>query len=150
MAYTVTGSPAEPFAGAVLDALLADASVTALVGTRIAAATKLNVRTPFPYIVGGRTDVEAGAVAMQKDGGASVVWLDVFSDKNGPHEVHQILSAIRAVLRRDVVLTMPDFLMYGGSLACDEEHVFSEADPDMPERGLFHGVQRWTADLEAA
>ena len=148
MAYAVTGSPAEPFADAFLDRLLATSAVTALVGTRISAALKAGVKTALPYVLGGRRDVLPGSVAMQKEGGEVAIWIDVWSEANGPHEAHQILSAIRAAMGRDVVLTIDGFTMYAGSLACDEERVFQDDDTDMPQKSVWHGVQRWTADLE--
>ena len=57
MPYTVTGSPLGAFGDAVLDALLADATLSVLVGGRIYAVLKTTVRTARPYIVGGRRDL---------------------------------------------------------------------------------------------
>lgn len=149
MSVVVTGSPLGPFADAVLQRLLDTPAVTALVGTRIKAATKEGTRTPAPYITAERRNLNPGSVAMGCDGGEGEVWLDIWSEKNGTHEVHQVLSAIRAALPRDLVLEMPGYRMFGGSLHLDEESVFADFDKDMPQRSLMHGQVAVIADLEA-
>lgn len=150
MSYNPIGSPAGPFADAVLTVLAADAALTALVGGRIYASLKIGSRTALPYIVGEQAGVLPGSVPMQKEGGQGEIVLDTWSDLNGPDEVRRIQSRIRAVLNRDLVLTIPGYRMYGGSLQFEEETAFPEEDADMPEQGLFHGVQRVTADIEVA
>ena len=40
--------------------------------------------------------------------------------------------------------------MVGGSLTCEMSEVFDEVDEDKPDDRLYHGVQRWTADVEEA
>lgn len=156
MPYAVLGSPVEAFASAVLDALLADSTLVGLVGGAAAAATRIvsslprHDRTTFPYIVVPQRGLTAGAVAMQKDGGEAYAVIDVWGEKNGAHEVSQIQSRIRAIFPRDLALSVPGYVMYGGSLAFTEELVLPDFDPDMPQRSLFHGVQRLVADLEVA
>lgn len=148
MTYAVVGSPAEGFGDAVLGALLADVPLSALVGTRVYSATPEHSRTPLPYVVGGRYDVLRGAPAMQKDGARVGLYLDVWSDQNGPHEVLQILSRLHTILARDRLLTVPGYAVMAGSLECEEEHVIADFDVDMPDRSLFHGIQLWCAELE--
>ncbi len=149
MAYTCTGSPVGPFADAVLDALLADAALVAIVADRIVASLKVKAVTPLPYIVGGRRDLMPGSVAMQLEGGRGSVWLDFWSDENSPDEVQRMMSRTKAVLQRRS-LTIPGYTMFAGSLECEEEQVIPDFDPDMPQRSLYHGVQHWAADLEEA
>ena len=147
MPATATGSPLGPFGDAVLDAVAADDAIVAFVGDRVRASVKDQAKSALPFIVGARRDLLPGAVAMQREGGRAAIWVDVWSDKNGPNEVQQILSRIRAVLQRRA-LTVSGYTVLGGSLVCDEEHVFPDFDPDMPQRTLYHGVQKWSADLE--
>lgn len=150
MPYAALGSSIGAFGDAVLSALEADTTLSTLVGGRIVAATKLGRLTALPLIVGERRELLPGSVAMQKEGGAAGIWLDTWSELNGTYEVETIQARIRAVLSRDTMLTIDGYAMYAGSLACDDEQVFGDFDPDMPQRGLFHGVQHFTADLEEA
>lgn len=156
MSLAVLGSPVGVFADAVIAVLQADATLVALMGGTAAVASKIVAslptysRTACPYIVVGQRGLLPGAVAMQQDGGEGWAVIDVWSAQNGPNEVQQIQSRIRAVLSRSTLLTMVGYVMYSGSLAFQEELVLPEDDPDMPERSLYHGVQRVTADLELA
>lgn len=147
MAYTVTGSPLGPFADAVLTALLDDSNLTDIVADRIVASAKTLTRTVYPYIVGGRRDLYPGSVAMQLEGGQASLWLDFWSELNGPDEVQRMMARARASLSRRS-LTVTGFSMMGGSLVCEEELVIPDFDPDMPQKSLYHGVQKWVADLE--
>lgn len=147
MPYTVTGSPLGPFADAVLTALLDDGNLTDIVGPRIVASTKRGERTAFPYIVGGRHDLMPGAVPMQTEGGEASIWLDFWSELNSPDEVRRMMGRARAALSRRT-LPVVGFTMRAGSLACAEELVIPDFDPDMPQKSLYHGVQKWSADLD--
>src|SRR5262245_46163113 len=124
MPHTVTGSPIGPFGDAVLNELLADGNLTAMVGTRIVASLKRTVKTPRPYITAGRRDMltDDFKSAMQLEGGKAVIWLDFWSDANGPHEVQTMMSHARRCLHRNN-LTVHGFTLVGGSLHCEEEHV---------------------------
>lgn len=148
MPYYVTGSPIGPFGDAVLAALLEDGNLADIVADRIVAATKARERTVLPYIVGARRGLLGDGGAMGVAGGQATIWLDYWSEKNGPDEVQRMMARGRAVLSRDRRLTVTGFTMIAGSLACEEELVIPDVDPDMPERSLYHGVQKWVADLE--
>jgi len=84
---------------------------------------------------------------MQREGGQATVTIDFWSDKNGPQETRTLQARSRTLLQRQD-LTVSGFELTRGSVTCDDEKVFADSDPDIPERGLFHGVQRWTAWLE--
>lgn len=146
----MAGASLGAFGDAVLTALAADATFSALVGGRIVATTKISTSTVYPYVVGERRDLLSGSVAMQREGGQGSIWLDTWSELNTPDEAHRIQARARAVLNRGLVLAMVGYTMSGGSLKCDEERVFSDFDQDMPQRGLYHGVQHFIADLEEA
>lgn len=149
MAYVVTGSPLGPFGDAVLNALLDDNALDAIVDGRIKASLKKAENTPLPYIVGARRDLIEGngAGSMQVEGGKATMWLDFWSEKNGPDEVQSMMARARAVLSRRT-LRLTHFSMIAGSLVCESEHVIPDFDPDMPQKSLFHGVQQWTALVE--
>lgn len=152
---TVTGSWAGPFADALLRALVADETLLTLLGrgdpalgaNRVTASQKDQRQRGFPRIVGARREATDQGGALQLEGGQAVLWLDVWSDLNGPHEVHQLQSRVRALLQRRR-LTVDGFRLVEGSLTCAEELVFPDFDPDMPQQGLFHGVQKWAADVD--
>lgn len=157
---TVTGAWAGPFADAVLTVLQQDATLLTLLGrgdatvgaTRITAGQKQQLQLGYPRVVGGRRDATDAGGALQLEGGQAAFWLDVWSDRNGPHEVHQIQARVRVLLQRDtrrlVAAALVGFALVEGSLTCAEEHVFPDFDPDMPKQGLYHGVQRWLADID--
>jgi hypothetical protein len=149
MGTVVTGSPIGPFGDAVLATLRADAALAAIVGTKIAASLPTLTRTDPPYIVLGRRQLLPGSVAMQREGGEGSLWIDFWSDKNGPDEVQRMLARGRVLLLR-ASLRVAGFVLTDGSLVCAEELVIPDVDPDMPQRSLYHGVQHWTADLEEA
>lgn len=150
MPYVVTGSPLGPFADAVLTALAADGNLTAIVADRIVATPKTGTRTTYPYIVGDRRDLAPGSVAMQKEGGEASLWIHCWSELNDPDEVQRMQARVRAVLNRSTALAITGYVMYAGSLHIEEEMVISDFDQDMPQRSLYHGVQRVVADLEEA
>lgn len=156
MPYTVTGSPVEAFADAVLAVLRADAALVTLVGgvsvaaTKIVAALPAHARTNRPYVVVSQNGEDPGTVAMQKEGGQVWTVIDVYSDLNGPHEARAIQSRIRALFPRNLALAVTGYNVYVGSLVFEQELVMSDFDPDMPERSGYHGVQRLVADVEEA
>jgi hypothetical protein len=142
------GSPVSPFSDALLATLKADATLVALAPGGIYTALKQSTTTTFPYVVLTRAGTNAGgAGAMGLEGGRVWMNLDVWSEKNSPYETEQILSRIRYLLQRET-LTVAGFSMIAHSLACDEEHVLPDFDPDMPTRSLFHGIQFWTCLIE--
>ena len=148
--HSVSGSPISAFGDAVLTTLLEDDALIAIVSTRIKASLKRSEKTVMPYIVGGRRDLWPGeSLSMQSDGGRVEIWLDFWSEANGPNEVERMMARARAVLQRRP-LRLDGFVMIGGSLRCEEERVIPDFDPDMPQKSLFHGVQRWAADVDEA
>lgn len=146
---TVTGSPVGPFADAVLTRLKADATLLALATGGIYESLPKRTRVACPYVVLGHQDLGSSDAGMQIEGGQVSVTIDIWSDKNGPNEARAIQSRIRVLLQR-YNLTVVGFALVLGSVTCDDERVFPDADPDMPERALFHGVQQWTAYVEEA
>lgn len=146
---TVTGSPVGPFADAVLTVLKADSVLATLASGGIYTALPLRMRLTSPYVIVGHQQMGPSDAAMQIEGGQITLTVDVWSEANGPHPARAIQSRIRALLqRRDVAVS--GFALVLGSVTCDEELVFADKDPDIPERSLFHGIQRWTAYLEEA
>lgn len=156
MPYNVIGSPTEAFADAVLAVMLADSALVALLGgsdvapTKIVASLPQHATTLRPYVVVSQQGLDTGSVAMQKDGGQVWAVADVYSGENGPHEARTIQSRIRTLFPRNLSLTLTGYVMYDGSLAFEEERVFPDWDPDMPEQSGYHGVQRLVADVEVA
>lgn len=147
---TVTGSPKTAFAQAFYLALAADAILLTLVTGGVMTAVRRDVRVSYPYLIVGRRDLrDHGAGAMQREGGTVHLFVDVWSAANDPIEVEQIQSRVRALMTRND-LAVSGFALYAGSVTCPEELVFTEPDPDLPERSLFHGVQQWTGLLEEA
>lgn len=151
MATTVAGSPLAPFADAIYRRLSGDATLLALATGGVGASLSRTERTEPPYVVVGSRELLStpDGGSMQIEGGSAAVTVEVFSKENGPQEAQDIQSRIRALLQR-YDLSIAGYVMHGGSLICEDERVFSDFDPDMPERSGFHGVQRWTALLEEA
>jgi len=77
------------------------------------------------------------------------VQLDCWSDHMGASEAHAILSAVTRVLERRTLAVSP-YTMVVGSLTCEMEDVFDEPDEDKPDARLYHGVQRWVAEIHDA
>lgn len=144
--FTVTGTPTQAFIDAVRAALLADATLMTLV-TGVFGHVSEAARTAYPYIVLGRRTRTNDGGAMQLAGGQVSVQLDVWSARKGASETQTILSRVFAVLERRA-LRVSGFALIAGSLTCELEEVFDEPDADKPEARLYHGVQRWIADLE--
>jgi len=146
--FAVTGSPTQAFIDALRAVLVADAALTALVAGVFGHLSEA-ARTAYPYLVLGRRSRQNDGGAMQVAGGKVSVQLDVWSDHKGASEAHAILSRVYAVLERRA-LSVSGYVVIAGSLTCEMEEVFDEPDADKPEARLYHGVQRWTADIEEA
>lgn len=147
MATTVTGSPLAPFADAIYLRLAGDATLAALASGGVHASLPESRRVDPPYVVIGHRTLGDQAGAMQREGGNADVTVDVWSAYNGPAEAQDIQAQIRRLLLRQDI-PVAGFALYGGSVTCPEEMCFADFDPDMPERSLFHGVQRWVGLLE--
>lgn len=145
MAFPVAGSPVEAFADGVRTVLTADATLVALV-TGIYAHVPEASRTAYPYLVIGRRSRTNDAGAFQTAGNVVAVQIDGWSDAKGPHVMHTILSRVAVLLERQAV-TVTGFELIGGSLTCELEDVFDESDGDQPEARLYHGLQRWVAEV---
>jgi hypothetical protein len=148
VAFTV-GSPVQAFVDALRTALLADATLTALLSTATAVYGYVPeaARTAYPYLVLGHRTADRDGGAMQVAGGKVTVQLDGWSSHRGASEMQAILSRVSVVLERQTV-TVTGFTLIQNSLTCELEGVFEEPDEDAPERRLYHGVQRWTALIE--
>lgn len=145
MAYPVTGSPVTAFADGVRTLLQADATLTALV-TGVYGHLSEAARTAYPYVVLGRRSRAGDAGAMQTAGSVVTLQLDVWSDAKGPYPVQQILSRIVVLLERRPV-TVTGFTVIEGSVTCEFEEIDDEPDEDTPGARLYHGVQRWQAEI---
>lgn len=146
--FTATGSPAQAFVDAIRTALVADAALLALV-TGVFGHVSEAARTAYPYIVLGRRNRQTDVGAMQIAGSRVTLQIDVWSAHKGASETHAILSRIAYVLERRN-LPISGFALVQGSLTCELEDVFDEPDADAPEARLYHGVQRWTAEIHEA
>ena len=150
MPTTITGSPLGPFGDAVLAALSPDGTLSSLAPGGTYASLPRDRQVPYPYvIVGARRELLAAVGAMQMEGSTGRIWVDVWSDHDGPVEAQAIQARIRVLLLRQT-LPVQGFSMIAGSLVCPTELCFSDVDTDLPTRSLYHGVQEWTADLEEA
>lgn len=147
MATTVTGSPLAPFADAIYRRLSGSAVLATLATSGVFASLPESRRVDPPYVTVGHRTLGNRAGAMQREGGNADVIVDVWSAYNGPAEAQDIQAQIRRLLQR-YDLQVAGFALYSGSVTCDEEMCFPDFDPDMPERSLFHGVQRWVGLLE--
>lgn len=143
--FTSTGSPVQPFVDALRQALRADAAFMAMV-TGLYGDLPASARTAYPYVVLGQRSRQNDSGAMGVAGGHVTVQLDCWSAHRGASEVHAILSRIAVVLER-APLRVSGFDLLHGSLTCELEDVTDEPDPDMPEKRLYHGLQRWTAEI---
>src|SRR5690242_21785753 len=108
MGTTVTGTPLGPFGDALYRVSAADGTLAALAhaaGATVGVYASLprDRRVPFPYIIIGRRGFAADAGAMQREGGTATVWLDIWSDQNGPGEVHDIQARLRVLFQRQSI-----------------------------------------------
>jgi hypothetical protein len=145
VSFTVTGSPTQALVDAVKTALDADATLGALVNGIFGHLSE-SARTAYPYVVLGRRSRLNDTGAMQIAGSHVSLQIDVWSAHKGASEAHGILSRIVVLLER-ANLTVTGFDLIQGSLSCEFEDVFDEPDLDKPDARLYHGVQRWTAEI---
>ncbi len=141
----ITGSPVRPFVDALLAKLRADTALLALV-TGVYGHLSETQATAYPYITFQQPTADGDAGAMQLAGDNVSVQLDVFSRYSGQYEAGRILSRMYAVLERQPV-RVSGFDLIGGSLHREHEHIQWEPDEDDPKQGIYHGVQRWTAEI---
>jgi hypothetical protein len=142
--FTVTADPTVAFVDAFKAVLTADSTLVALV-TGIYGHLSEAARTPYPYVVLGRRD-RSDAGAMQIAGSMITLQVDVWSDGKGPYAASRIVSRIYALLERRA-LVVPGFACLPGSLTCEGQEIFDEPDEDKPGSRLYHGVQRWVAEI---
>jgi hypothetical protein len=152
--FTVTGEPQIAFVDAFKTRLAIDSellaggtswrSITGVFGHLSEAA-----RTAYPYVVLGRRSRQNNSGAMQIAGGKVTLQLDVWSDAKGPFEVSRLLSRIFALFERQP-LRVSGYELVRGSVTCEFTEIFDEPDEDKPGAKLYHGVQRWTAEIHEA
>ena len=143
--FTTVGSPIEAFVDGVRAILVADATLTALV-TGVYGHLSEAARVAYPYVVLGRRTRQNDAGTMQIGGGHVTLQVDIWSAKKGSHEAEVIGSRIVQVLERAPVRAS-GYTVVAGSLSCELDEVFDEPDEDKPGARLYHGVQRWTAEI---
>lgn len=143
--FTVTGSPTQAFVDALKTALVGEAALMALV-TGVFGHLSEAARTGYPYLVLGRRSRLNDGGAMQIAGGHVSVQLDGWSAHKGASEMHAILSLVTKTLERRAIV-VSGYSIVQGSLTCELEDVFDEPDEDKPDARLYHGVQRWTAEI---
>lgn len=148
MGFTVTGSPVQAFVDALKAALTADAALMAIV-TTVTGHVSETAKQTLPYIVLGRRSRDTNGGAMQLPGGKVTVQIDWWSGARGPYQAQTIGGHVSRLLERQT-LRLSGFTMVTGSLTCELEDVFDEPDDDMTDEKLYHGVQRWTADIHEA
>ncbi len=147
--FAILGSPTQAFVDALKAALEADATLMAMIEGVFGHVSDA-ARTRYPYLVLGQRHLDEGnARSMGVAGGRTEIQLDGWSDHKGASEMHAILSRARAVLDRRTLRVAP-FTMMAGSLSCEFEDVFDEPDEDAPSKRLYHGVQRWGAEIDGA
>jgi hypothetical protein len=143
--FTALGSPTQAFADAFKRALEADATLMTLV-TGIFGHVSEAARTNYPYLVlGYRSRLNEGG-AMQVTGDRVTLQLDCWSKHKGPSQAAAILSRV-VTLRERQPLIVSGYELLEGSVTCELEDVFDEEDPDAPDQRLYHGFQRWVAEI---
>lgn len=154
--FTVTAEPTQAFVDAISTRLRADTdtgnpeSLVSLMGTgKVFGHLSEAARTAYPYLVLGRTSLDRNAGAMQIAGANVTLQIDVWSAYKGAYQARRILSRVSALLER-YRLIVTNFAMVDGSLTCELSEVFDEPDEDKPGERLYHGVQRWTAEIHEA
>jgi hypothetical protein len=145
MPYPATGDPTVAFVDAVKTRLTADATLMALI-TGVFSHLSEAARTNYPYVVLGQRHHAGDAGAMQTPGGHVSLQIDTWSNAKGPFQASNIQSRIYVLLER-VALTVTGFVLVEGSLTREFAEVFDEPDEDSPDRLLYHGVQRWVAEI---
>lgn len=144
MGFAVTADPIVAFVDAVKAKLGADATFMAMV-TGVYGQLPAAARTLYPYVVLGRRTSTPGG-AMQLAGNQVSLQIDVWSDAKGPATVSLICSRIYAVLERQPLI-LSGFSLVEGSMTREFQEVFDEPDADSRDQVLYHGVQRWVADV---
>jgi hypothetical protein len=142
-------TPDGALAKAILDALKADATLATLAAGGVHSAMPEDRRIVEEYIVVGHRAAagEAGTMGTTETTAATVN-VDVWSLHNGPSKTQAVQARIRAVLRRGEDLAIAGYVLTKRSLVCAMEEVFPDADQEMAKRSGYHGVQRWTGELE--
>jgi hypothetical protein len=143
-----SGSPLQPFVDAVRVKLTADAALVALVNGIVGHVSEA-ARLAYPYVVLGQRNRNSDAGAMQTAGSNVSLQIDVWSNHKGPSQAHGILTRIAELLEREP-LTVTGFALIEGSVTCEYEDVSDEPDDDAPDQRLYHGVQRWVAEIHEA
>lgn len=138
------GSPVQGFVDAIKAALEADTALMAVV-TAVTGHVSETDRAVYPYLVIGRRSKSDGG-AMTVAGNRLTVQLDWWSDHRGPSEAQTIGGHVARILER-APLRIAGYDVIAGSMTCELEEVFDEPDADMPGQKLYHGVQRWTAEV---
>lgn len=149
MSQAAVGNTIEAVLDAVRAHLRSDATLRASV-TGIYEQLPEAERIAYPYtrLSGPMLDSHAyGAMGAIGTGGRLTFAVDTWSQAKGPHEVRQIMAAIKVLLLR-VDLDIAGHRIARGSLITVEEQDFDEPDPDMPEKRLWHGHQTWALLLE--
>lgn len=145
MPFPVVGDPVEPFVDGVRAILTADATLSALV-SGVHDHVPESSRQPEPYIVLGRRTRQNTTGALQVAGNVVTLQVDAWSKAKGPHTVHTILSRVAVLLERQPV-AVAGYELVAGSVTCEYGEVFDEPDEDQPGARLYHGVQRWVAEI---
>lgn len=114
--------PSLPLQKAVHDALRADATLTALVGTRVYDSPPKNAATPYVSI---GEDQILGERADCYDGSEFFLTIHAFSTEPGYPQVKRISSAIRSVLH-GAELTVDNFRLV--DMAFDDLRHFRDPD----------------------
>src|SRR5262245_37957265 len=143
--FVATGSPVQPFVDAVKAALVRDAALMAIV-TAVTGHVSETTELAFPYIVLGRRTRGSDTGAFGIAGAVVTLELDWWSAHRGPFEAQTIGGhLLRILLHQPLIISGFDLVQ--GSVTCEFEEVFEEPDNDMPGQKLYHGVQRWTAEI---
>jgi hypothetical protein len=146
--FTTAADPTVAFVDGVKVALLANAVLVGLV-TGIYGHLSEAARVAYPYIVLGRRTTHGDGESFGITGGRLSLQIDIFSAAKGPYQVSAIGAEVHRALDRQPI-TVPGFVVIAGSLTREFQEVFDEPDADKPEAILYHAVQQWSAQLEAA
>jgi hypothetical protein len=147
---TAPQGPNGEFTQALLAAMAADASLLAMASEVLDAKPETRA-VALPYVcLAARDAFDAQGGMQHADHVRVVVWVDVWSEYNGATEVQAIQARIRSLFPRSRVFSLPatGYGMIAGSLVCEEEHCLPDTDPSMPNKSLYHGAQKWVAELE--
>lgn len=143
--FIVSGSPVQPFVDAVKAALEADTELMAIL-TAVTGHVSEAEPLPYPYLVLGRRNRGEDTGAFGIAGSMVSLELNWWSNHRGPFQAQTIGSHVSRILLRRRLL-IPGYDLVDGSVTCEFEEVFDEPDEDMPSQKLYHGVQRWQAEI---